>query len=117
MPAFLDVLTFRLRYGGDREFNYAIKKVTEAIKKSNRPDHYGWLTTVSGGELGTYILVFPHENWADFREPDKPLWAMLEGVYGRVGAEKLRKAFSKTVLSGSSEILSFRADLSYTPGQ
>ncbi len=117
VPAFINVLTFRLRYGGDREFNYAIKKVTEAINKSDWPVHYGWMAMVSGVELGTYILVFPHENWADFKEPDKPLWAMLEGVYGRVGAEKLRKAFSKTVLSGSSEILSFRADLSYTPGQ
>ena len=83
MPAFVEVLTFRLRYGASGEFNYLIKKINEAINKSDWPVHYAWLTTVSGGKLGTYTLVFPRKNWADFKEPEKPFPAMLEGVYGR----------------------------------
>ena len=117
IPAFVEVLTFRLRYGSAREFNYAIKKINEAINKSDWPIHYGWETTVSGGELGTYILVIPHKNWADFKEPDKSFPAMLEEVYGRVEAGKVLKALTKSVLSESSQILRFRPDLSYIPGQ
>ena len=117
IPAFVEVLTFRLRYGSAREFNYAIKKINEAINKSDWPIHYGWETTVSGGELGTYILVLPHKNWADFKEPDKSFPAMLEEVYGRVEAGKVLKALTKSVLSESSQILRFRPDLSYIPGQ
>ena len=115
IPTFVEVLTFRLRYGSGLEFNYAIKKINEAINKSDWPVHYAWFTTVSGGELGTYILVFPHENWADFKEPEKPFGAMLEEVYGRVEAEKLLKVFTKAVRSESSQILRFRSDLSYIP--
>ncbi len=117
IPAFVEVLTFRLRYGSGREFNYAIKKVTEAINKSDWPVHYAWLTTLRGGEFGTYILVLPHENWADFKEPEKPFEAMLEEVYGRVEADKVLKAFTKAVRSESSQIARFRPDLSYMPGQ
>lgn len=116
-PAFVEVLTFRLRYGAGREFNYAIKKINEAINKSDWPVHYAWLTTVSGGELGTYTLVLPHKNWAGFKDPEKSFPAMLEEVYGRVGAGKVLKAFTKSVLSESSQIARFRPDLSYTPGQ
>ncbi len=117
MPAFVEVLTFRLRYGAGREFNYAIKKINEAINKSDWPVHYAWLTTVSGGKLGTYTLVLPHKNWADYQDPEKSFEAMLEEVYGRVEAEKLLKAFTKSVLSESSQILRFRPELSYTPSQ
>jgi hypothetical protein len=113
----VEVLTFRLRYGASREFNYAIKKINEAINKSDWPVHYAWLTTVSGGEIGTYTLVLPHKNWADFKDPDKPFPAMLEEVYGRVEAGKLLKVLTKTVRSESSQILRFRPDLSYTPSQ
>ncbi len=116
-PAFVEVLTFRLRYGASGEFNYLIKKINEAINKSDWPVHYAWLTTVSGGKLGTYTLVLPRKNWADFKEPEKPFPAMLEGVYGRVETDKLLKAFSKSVLSESSQIARFRPDLSYIPGQ
>ncbi len=42
---------------------------------------------------------------------------MLEEVYGRVEADKVLKALTKSVLSGSRQILRFRPDLSYTPGQ
>ncbi len=116
-PAFVEVLTFRLRYGAGREFNYAIKKINEAINKSDWPVHYAWLTTVSGGKLGTYTLVLPHKNWADFKDPEKPFAAMLEEVYGRVEAGKVLKALTKSVLSESSQILRFRPELSYTPSQ
>ncbi len=42
---------------------------------------------------------------------------MLEEVYGRVEADKVLKALTKSVLSGSRQILRFRPDLSYIPGQ
>ncbi len=114
-PAFLEMLTFRLRSGSAREFNYWIKKINEAINKSDWPVHYVWLTTISGGEFGTYTLAIAHENWADFKEPEKSFEAMLEEVYGRVEAEKLGKVFAKAVRSGSRQILRFRPDLSYIP--
>jgi hypothetical protein len=73
--------------------------------------------TLHGGELGNYTLVRPHKNWADFKDPEKSFEAMLEEVYGRVEAEKLLKVLTKTVRSETSQILKFRPDLSYTPGQ
>jgi hypothetical protein len=117
IPAFVEVLTFRLRYGSGREFNYAIKKVTEAINKSDWPVHYLWLTTVSGGELGTYILVFPHENWAGLNPPEKSFEAMLEEAYGKQEAEEIQKVFDRTIKSERSQISVYRPDLSYIPGQ
>lgn len=74
-----------------------------------------WWALVNGGKHPEFVLALPRENWAGFKEPEKPFWAMIEEVYGREGADSLRGVFRKTIRSRWSEILQHRPDLSYVP--
>ena len=115
-PALVTVLEFKLRYNKASDFAYAVRKVSKAIRESNYPSRgAAWLTVVNGGEQPTFILVQPRKNWADMKGPDKPLWTMLEEVYGRKGADNLRKLVSKVVVSLTSSIAQYRPDLSSVP--
>lgn len=109
------VITFHLNMGGEAEFPYVIRKFQQAIQKTNWTTHYLWYALVSGGEHPTYYLVLPRANWAGFKPPAKPFPAMLEEAYGREEAAALLKQFSKLIHCQRSEVLRYRADLSYRP--
>jgi hypothetical protein len=111
----VSVVSFRV--SSSRDFNYVIKKFHQAVEKTNSPLHYAWFDLVNGGEVPTLTLVLPHKNWADAKLPEKSGWPMMEEAYGRQEAEKLRKLVNKIILSESTWMLQYRADLSYIPGQ
>ena len=81
------------------------------------PVHYYWYSLVNGGRTGTFVLVIPHANWADFEDkPDmKPFPEMLKDAFGQADADALMKKFDDATESETTEINEFRADLSYFP--
>ena len=110
-----EVLTFELHYGKVPEFNYLIKKFTDAIVKTQWAVNYEWYALVNGGEMPTYVLVIPHANYASFKQPAKPFPVMLEEAYGRQEAEALLERLNKCVKEEQSELIRERSDLGYTP--
>jgi hypothetical protein len=114
-----EIITFRVRFGHEDDFLTGVARVNEAAKKTNWPAKYQWYALESGGDAGTFVLVEAHPNWADFEEkPDqKPIPAMLQDAFGHAQAESIMKNFDSSVISESSEIIEFRADLSYVPGK
>jgi hypothetical protein len=44
------VIHFQLRGGADAEFTHAIRRIHEAIQKTNWPANYIWYSLVNGGE-------------------------------------------------------------------
>jgi hypothetical protein len=70
---------------------------------------------VNGGRDGSYVLVFPHTNWADFEDKPnmKPFRDMLKEAFGQSEADSIVKRIDASVESVWSEIIEFRADLSY----
>lgn len=117
VPPLVSVITFHVKYGADQEFVHAITQISEAIEKSNWPTTgYAWLTVVNGGRTPTYILALPYNSWADMKDPEKSLVAMLAEVYGDEGAGKIMGTFGKTVEYETSFIVAFRKDLSSMPG-
>lgn len=113
--ALAEVITFQLQPGSAPEFIYVIKKIHEAIGKTNWPVPYEWYALHNGGEVPEFVLVLPKAKWADFNEPEKPFDKMLEEAYGRQEAEALLRQFSKTIRSEHTELIRYRADLSYIP--
>lgn len=109
------VITFHLNMGGEAEFPYVIRKFHQAIQKTNWPRNYLWYALANGGEHPTYYLVLPHANWAGFKPPAKPFPVMLEEAYGREEAAALLKQLSKLIHCQRSQVLRYRADLSYRP--
>jgi len=109
------LLWFHLHMGKNDEFMHAIGKVHEAIGKTNWPAHYEWYVMVNGGEHPTYVLSLPRTKWADFKPPEKAFDAMLEEAFGRQEAQSLLQELDKSIHCERSEIVSYRADLSYVP--
>lgn len=116
---FAEVLSFQVMYGKSPEFRGILARITEAAQKTKWPPEFLWYYLASGGETGTYVLVLPHKSWADFADkPDtKPFRGMLTEAYGPVEAESIISRINHCVKSEMSEIIEFRADLSYLPAK
>src|ERR1700683_1408567 len=116
---YAEVITFRVKFGHADEFLSGVARVTEAAKKTNWPPRYQWYALYSGGDVGTYVLVEDHPNWADFEDkPDqKPFSAMLQDAFGHAQAETIMHDLDNSVMSESSAIIQFRADLAYMPSK
>jgi hypothetical protein len=116
---YAEIFTYHVRAGKDSEFNSAVARANEAIQKTKWPTSYLWLALANGGRVGTYVLVIPHNSWADLEEkPDmKPFRQMLTDAFGPEEADSLMKRFDSSVDSITSEIDKFRADLSYLPAK
>ncbi len=107
------VITFRLRFGKDAEFNRLIGKFHEAIGKTKWPVNYEWYQLVNGGKGPTYVLVLPRANWADFAPQEQSFEQMLEEAYGQRETKSLLDAWAEAVKGIESSIASSRPDLSY----
>jgi len=89
--------------------------VNEAIKKTSWPAQTLWYQLFNGGEGPRFVLVVLRQSWADFQPPDKSLDAMVEEAFGKEEASSVLNAIRKNIRFTRSEILRFRADLSYRP--
>ncbi len=111
----VEVITYLVNGDSESEFNYTLRKIHEAIGKTKWVPYYAWYELANGGEHPTYILVIPHNTWAEFQPPKKTFPAMLEEAYGREEADSLVKSLNRTVRSVRSEVGRFRTDLSAQP--
>jgi hypothetical protein len=116
---FSEIIAYHVRSGKDAEFNSLLNRINEAIQKTKWPVSYVWLALANGGPTGTYVLVIPHSNWADFEEkPDmKPFRQMLTDAFGEGEADSVIKRLDASVDSVTTSIDRFRADLSYMPSK
>jgi hypothetical protein len=114
-PAYVTVLHFYLKPEGVPDFTEAVKKVVAGMAKTNYPQtRSSWYALVSGGRGPEFVLVTERKNIAELQGPSKTLDAMMQEAYGDQGAAILA-ALRKAYYSSYSELLHFRADLSYMP--
>ncbi len=109
------VIHFMAKIDKESDFNYALRKIQEAIGKTAWPTHYMWYSLINGGERPHYVLVLPRNSYADMAPPEVSFNAMLEKAFGREEAESLQRKFGNSVRREWTEILVYRADLSYRP--
>ncbi len=109
------VIHYRLKIGKVDDFTLAMKKVHQAIEKTNWPGDYSWYALASGGEHPTFVLVLRRNKWADFNPPEKSFNKMLEEAYGQEEARSITGMIEDSIASVRSEIVRYRADLSYVP--
>lgn len=118
-PKFDEIITFHLRYGKGSDFRSAIGRVYDAAQKTKWPVNFEWYVLASGGETGTFVLVLPRNNWADFEDkPDvKPFRDMLKEAFGQAEADSIVDRIDGSVQGETTEIIQFRPELSYLPGK
>ncbi len=116
----ISVTHFMVKPEGILDFIEGVKKVGEALKKTNTPmsgaNH--WYQLLNGGQGPHYVLVGDRANWASFQPPsDKTLDAIMEEAYGKEQGAAILAALRKAYRSSYSEILQYRPDLSYVAGK
>ena len=116
---FSEIITFHVRPGKESDFRSAIGRIYEGTEKTKWPVEYGWYELVDGGMGGTFVLAFPHKNWADFEDKPgvKPYRDMLKDAFGQSEADSIEDRLDRSIESSSSEIIQFRPDLSYLPSK
>jgi hypothetical protein len=116
---FSEINTFRVMYGKGSDFRSAIARIYEASQKTKWPVKFGWYTLASGGDTGTYVLVLPHNSWAEFEDQPnvKPFRDMLKEAFGQAEADSIVSRIEHSVHSETSDAIEFRPDLSYLPAK
>ena len=120
MPSkFSEIITFYIRQGKSSDFQSAMGRIFEAGTKTKWPPNYYWYELWSGGPVDTFVLVLPHNNWADFEEkPEvKPFRDMLKDAFGREEADSIVSRIDGAVQKETSDIVQFHPELSYLPGK
>jgi hypothetical protein len=113
VPKMLSVVHYFVKPSGLTAFTDSVKRINAAIVQSKYPAKPSrWYQLANGGEGPHYVLVSDRNSWADMQGPDQPMIEMLKQVYGNDDKtmQNLRDAVEHTV----SEMVEFRADLSYT---
>jgi hypothetical protein len=116
-PKLVMAYAYSYKMGDQEKFDYAARKITAAIKKTNWPVHFFWLQPINGVPGPVMVRVVPSENWAGFKPPSKDFRAMLVEAYGREEAESLLRMTGKLITGESSSAYMYRSDLSYKPAQ
>ena len=118
-PKFSEIITFYVHSGKEDEFRSAVTRTTEAIEKTKWPVNFEWYALANGGVTGTYVLVLPRANWADFEEKPgmKSFPDMLREAFGESEGNSIMRRFDASVEKQTSEIIQFRPDLSYLPSK
>jgi hypothetical protein len=113
-PKMITVVHFFVKPVGITQFTDSIKRINAATVKSKYPTKPSrWYMLANGGEGPHYVLVTDRNSWVDMQGPEQQMVDMLKQVYGNddKSMQNLRDAVDHTM----SEMLRFRADLSYVP--
>ena len=115
-PKLAQLNHFLLKPGSERDFTDAIRKISDAINKTNWGAYYTWYDLQDGGEGPHYVLLVYMNGWADLAGPEPEFPMMLEKAVGRHDAEALLHAVDNNIKREWTETIRYRPDLSYVPG-
>ncbi len=110
-----EVVHFLLKPDKEPEFRHALQRAHEAIGKTNWPVKYSWFVLQNGGEGPHFVLVLPHNSFAEMAEPEMSFSAMVTKAFGPYEAGVILDGFGQASKSQWSELLVYRPDLSHVP--
>lgn len=117
---YVEVISFKLKAGHEaREaFTDVVKKIAAAADKSKWPNHFATAEIQDGGhDAPDFQVILPAKSWEELgKDPDTPLWAMVENVYGKSDAQAMRKSLNDAVVEQNSHVDSMSAELTYKAG-
>jgi|SRR5580693_190237 hypothetical protein len=111
----VQVTHYTLHPGMEGRFeNFAARLRTALARSPGAPVHT-WYELVVGGDAPGYLLMVPRQQWGDFGGAQPAIGALLEHAYGTAQARQLLAALAASVARASSEMWTYRKDLSYFP--
>lgn len=113
---YIEVIDFKLKPGHEAHeaFVDVAKKIAAAAEKSKWPNYFftSEVRDAAGGP--DFVILLPAKSWAEIgKEPDTPLWQMVENVYGKADAQAMRKSLNDAIQEQTTHVDSYSAELSY----
>ncbi|MBA3563773.1 MAG: hypothetical protein H0W33_07150 [Gammaproteobacteria bacterium] len=106
-PNLIQAYTYRLKPGGDRSFDAALKKIHQGLVKVNWGEPFSISRVISGSDGNEVSVILPYENYADMAEPEKSLVAALSEAFGEEEAGKLMKQITSSYASVDEVLVRF----------
>lgn len=101
---------------GITQFNDAVKRIFAAVAQTKYPmKPIRWYVLANGGEGPHYVAVTDRASFADMQGPEQTMADMLKQAYG--ADDKTLQSFRDAVDHTMSEMMEYRADLSYVPAK
>lgn len=112
----MTVVHYFVKPSGMVQFTDAVKRINAAIAQTKYPAKPSrWYQLANGGEGPHYVLVTDRASWADMQGPEQTMVDMLKQAYGN--DDKTLQTLRESVDRVVSELLDYRADLSYLPAK
>jgi hypothetical protein len=115
----MGVTLLKLKRGHEahEDFMAVAKKIAAAAAKTNWSNHYTFVEVMAADRgAPDFIVTGTAKNWADYgKDPDQPMWKMVEGAYGKADAAAMRKSLTGAIEESWSHVDSRNNDLTYTP--
>lgn len=112
----MTVVHYFVKPSGLVQFTESIKRINAAIAQTKYPAKPSrWYALANGGEGPHFVVVTDRSSFADMQGPEQTMIDMLKQAYGNDDKtlQNLREAVDHTM----SELLDYRADLSYVPAK
>jgi hypothetical protein len=110
----MTAVDYYVKPGGLLQFTDAIKRINAAMKQTNYPAKPSrWYQLAVGGEGPRFVVVTDRNGWADMQGPEQTMVDMLKQAYGN--DDKTLQSLRDAVDHTSSQLMDYRADLSYIP--
>jgi hypothetical protein len=112
------LIFYRLKFAHVDDFALSVKKAKAAAEKAKWPRHWMAFALVNGGDGPTWVLSLPRDKFADFNPPDgKTFPDMLKEQLGEDEDRARTDMVDRAVQSIFTEMIAYRADLSYVPAK
>jgi hypothetical protein len=111
----VQVTHYVVRPGMEHDFEAVVAKLRDALAKSPGAPVHTWYELLVGGESPGYMLMVPRQQWEDYDVAQAMVGAVLQRAYGPDQARALLNTWASAVDHASSEMWSYRKDLSYFP--
>lgn len=115
-PATMIVLRYyKVAYGKWGDFYSLLRKFKEAAEEGNYPVRYSWFSVTNGMEEPVFVEAVPKKDWAEMAPPPKAPLQLAMDLFGPEETISMTNLMGQVIEKENSEILKYRADLSYIP--
>lgn len=109
---FLEIFTFHVRPGHDREWREVVKMVKAAYEKAVPESHWGTYEQIYGGDDGTFLILTGRKSLSELDRVEAES-KKFSAAMGEDGMKKLEELLAAAVASSQSQLFAINPKMSY----
>ena len=109
---YLEISSYHVRPGHDREWNELVKLVKDAYEKSVPSAHWRVVEQKYGGDGGTYLVLTSHKTLAEVDQGFADS-KQFQATLGKDGMKKFSELIAASVESSQHQLFAFNPRMSY----